>query len=112
MLIRCLVGFLALSAIATLGAQPRPDRPGRGPGLFGDGIGPTLPDGRSRTLLMLKKEAEKSSEDMALVIELACELWEEIDRGQFHTVDIGSVRKAEQIIRIVRRVKGRLSKAQ
>ena len=49
---------------------------------------------------------------MARVVELATELKQEIERNQFHTVDLGSVRKAEEIIKLVRRVKGRLSKSQ
>lgn len=79
---------------------------------FGGGVDAKMPDGRSRTLLTLKSDAEKSSEDMAKVVELAKELQEEIETNQFHTVDLGSVRKAEEIIRLVRRVKGRLSRSQ
>ena len=79
---------------------------------FGRGVDPTMPDGRSRTLLTLKNDVEKSSEDMARVVELAKELQEEIEKNRFHTVDLGSVRKAEEIIRLVRRVKGRLSRSQ
>ena len=71
-----------------------------------------MPDGRSRTLIILKKDAEKSREDMAKVLELAAELRDEVEQNEFHTVDLGSVRKAEEIIRLVKRVKSRLSKAQ
>ncbi len=70
-----------------------------------------LPDGRSRDLVMLKNDVEKSGADMAKVIELATELQQEIERNQFHTVDLRSVRKAEEIIKLVRRVKSRLSRA-
>ena len=63
-------------------------------------------------MIILKKDVERSSKDMARVVELATELQEEIEKNQFHTVDLGSVRKAEEIIKLVRRVKGRLSKAQ
>ncbi len=71
---------------------------------------PRMPDGRSRTLMILKSDVEKSTSDMAKVIELAEELQAEIERNEFHTVDVRSVRKAEEIIKIVRRVKGRLSR--
>ncbi len=63
-------------------------------------------------MIILKKDVERSSEDMAKVVELATELREEIEKNQFHTVDLRSVRKAEEIIKLVRRVKSRLSKAQ
>ena len=63
-------------------------------------------------MIILKKDVERSSKDMARVVELATELQQEIERNQFHTVDLGSVRKAEEIIKLVRRVKGRLSKSQ
>ena len=69
-----------------------------------------MPDGRSRTLMILKSDAEKSSADMERVVELATQLQEEIERNEFHTVDLRSIRKAEEIIKLVRRVKGRLSR--
>ncbi len=69
-----------------------------------------MPDGRSRTLVILKSEAKKSQEDMAKVIELATQLQEEIEANEFHTVDVRSVRKAEEIIKLVRRVKSRLTR--
>lgn len=78
---------------------------------FQDEREPRLPDGKSLTLEILKKDVEKSSEDMAKVLALATELQEEIERNQFHTVDLGSVRKAEQIIKLVKRVKSRLSRS-
>lgn len=71
-----------------------------------------MPDGRSRTLIILKSDAEKSTADMDKVIELARALQEEISENKFHTVDLGSVRKAEEIIKLVRRVKSRLSRTQ
>ncbi len=80
-------------------------------GTLGDEPERTMPDGRSRTLLLLKSDAKKSSEDMARVVKLAAELQEDVERNEFHTVDLGSVRKAEEIIKLVRRVKTRLIRA-
>ncbi len=62
--------------------------------------------------MILKKDVERSTEDMAKVIELATELQGEIEKNEFHTVDLGSVRKAEEIIKLVRRVKSRMSRSQ
>ncbi|MDE0105200.1 MAG: hypothetical protein OXN89_22720 [Bryobacterales bacterium] len=98
-----LVGLLLL--LAPVAAQ-RPG--GRQP--LGREPEVTMPDGRSRTLMILKSDAEKSSDDMERVVELATELQEEIERNEFHTVDLRSIRKAEEIIKLVRRVKGRLSR--
>ena len=90
---------------------------GQGPGdshssdRFGRSASDRMPDGSSRTLLILKKDAEKSSEDMARVVELATQLQADIEKNESHIVDLGSVRKAEEIIRIVKRVKSRLSKS-
>ena len=111
---RRFASFVVLLMLALPGANSQRNR---GPGAagqepFGRGIDPRMPDGRSRTLIILKKDVERSSKDMARVVELATELQQEIERNQFHTVDLGSVRKAEEIIKLVRRVKGRLSKSQ
>lgn len=109
---RCLAVVFSLLTLASLGAQSRDGARGSRPEPFGRGLDPRMPDGRSRTLLILKKDVERSSKDMARVIELATELLDEIEKNEFHTVDLGSVRKAEEIIKLVRRVKGRLSKSQ
>lgn len=77
---------------------------------FGRGPEPRMPDGRSRTLMILKSEAKKSREDMEKILELAAELQEEIEANEFHTVDVRSVRKADEIIKLVRRVKSRLTR--
>ena len=109
---RSLAVLATLSMIIPLAGQSLENR-GRNPSdPLSDGVSPRMPDGRSRTLIILKKDVEKSSEDMAKVIELAKELQSEIEANEFHTVDIRSVRKAEEIIKIVRRVKTRLSRSQ
>lgn len=101
--------WIALLALVAPAAAQRRDRGfGRPPGQIPE----TLPDGRSRTLITLKSDADKSSEDMARVVELATELQGEIEKNEFHTVDLGSVRKAEEILKLVRRVKARLSRQQ
>ena len=112
-MMNCRLALLVLLATLTpLAAQSRDGAGASGPGSFGRGLDPRMPDGRSRTLVILKKDVKRSSEDMARVVELATELREEIEKNQFHTVDLGSVRKAEEIIRLVRRVKSRLSRSQ
>lgn len=107
---RWIILMLALLLALPLAGQDR-SRGLPGPD-FGRRPRERMPDGRSRTLMILKKDAEKSREDMAKVVELATELRDEVEQNEFHTVDLGSVRKAEEIIKLVKRVKSRLSKAQ
>lgn len=99
-----LLGILLL--LSPAGAQRRGPRDP-----FGKEPEMRMPDGRSRELMILKSDTKKSSEDMSRVLELAAELQDEIERNRFHTVDVGSIRKAEEIIKLVRRVKGRLSRS-
>lgn len=111
-MMNCRLAFLVLLAtLLPLAAQSREGPGASRPGSI-RGLDPRMPDGRSRNLVILKKDVERSSKDMARVVELATELREEIEENQFHTVDLGSVRKAEEIIRLVRRVKSRLSRSQ
>lgn len=71
-----------------------------------------MPDGRDRTLVILKQDAEKSTEDMARVIDLAKELLADVEKNKFHTVDVRSVRKADEIVKLVKRVKSRMVRYQ
>lgn len=71
-----------------------------------------MPDGRDRTLVILKQDAEKSTDDMARVIDLAKELLADVEKNKFHTVDVRSVRKADEIIKLVKRVKSRMVRYQ
>lgn len=71
-----------------------------------------MPDGRDRTLVILKQDAEKSTEDMERVIDLAKELLADVEKNKFHTVDVRSIRKADEIVKLVKRVKSRMVRYQ
>lgn len=73
---------------------------------------PRMPDGRSRKLMILKSDVEKSKEDIAKLIALAEELQEDIDRNEYHTVDLGAVRKTQEIEKLVKRIRARMKRAQ
>ena len=105
-----IVSFVIVALLAPLAAQTRPDN--RLGGQFENRGAKRMPDGRDRTLAILKKDAEKSTEDMAKVVELAQELREDVEKNQYHTVDLGSVRKADEIIKLMKRVKSRLVRHQ
>ena len=111
---RKLWGIVLVAALAlpSLVAQGSRQRGGFGSEPFGTEREKRMPDGRSRTLMLLKSDVDKSTADMAKVIELATDLQKDIERNQFHTVDLGSVRKAEEILKLVKRVKSRLSRHQ
>lgn len=99
----------ALALLTPMPAQIRDIGPsGRG---IGEEGARRMPDGKDRTLMILKSDLEKSSEDMAKVIELAKALQGDIEKNRFHTVDLRSIRKAEEIIKIVRRVKSRMTRS-
>ena len=71
-----------------------------------------LPNGKSRTMAIVKADVKRSKRDIAKVIKLAEELQEEFDAGNEFVVDVQSVRKAEKIERLGRKIKNRLIRLQ
>lgn len=100
---------LAIFALPLLGQRRDPLD---GVGALGRDRAKRMPDGRDRTLVILKQDAEKSTEDMARVIDLAKELLADVEKNKFHTVDVRSVRKADEIVKLVKRVKSRMVRYQ
>lgn len=100
---------LAMFALPLLGQRRDPLDAAGG---VGSGRPKRMPDGRDRTLVILKQDAEKSTEDMQRVIDLAKELLADVEKNEFHTVDVRSVRKADEIVKLVKRVKSRMVRYQ
>lgn len=71
-----------------------------------------LPNGKSRAAAVLKNDLKKSREDVAEIITLARDLEDEIDENQEFVVDVRSLRKAEKIEALARRIKNRLRRRQ
>ncbi len=71
-----------------------------------------LPNGKSRTMAIVKQDLEKSKRDIAEVIELAEKLREKFEDGNEFVVDLQTVRKAEKIERLGRKIKNRLIRLQ
>lgn len=71
-----------------------------------------LPNGMSRATAVLKNDLKKSREDVAEIITLARDLEQEIDENQEFVVDVRSLRKAEKIEALARRIKNRLRRSQ
>ncbi len=73
---------------------------------------PRMPDGSSRRLTILKSDAKRSKEDIEKLIALAHELREDIERNEYHVVDLGAIRKTEEIEKLVKRIRGRMKRVQ
>jgi hypothetical protein len=71
-----------------------------------------LPNGMSRASAVLKDDLKKSREDVAEIITLARDLEQEIDDNQEFVVDVRSLRRAEKIENLARRIKNRLQRSQ
>jgi hypothetical protein len=67
-----------------------------------------LPNGKSQAVAILKDDLKRSKEDIAEILTLAQDLEQEIAENQEFVVDLRSVRKAEKIENIARRIKNRL----
>jgi hypothetical protein len=71
-----------------------------------------LPNGMSRAAAVLKDDLKKSREDVAEILTLARDLEQEIDENEEFVVDVRSLRKAEKIESLARRIKNRLRRSQ
>jgi hypothetical protein len=71
-----------------------------------------LPNGMSRSSAVLKEDLKKSREDVAEILTLAQDLEREIDENQEFVVDVRSLRKAEKIEDLARRIRNRLRRSQ
>lgn len=89
--------FLALLAASWGAAQaPKEEGPRR------------LPDGRSQDEAILKAEYEKSLEDATELVRLAEELKAELEKNEQHVLSVASIRRAEKIEELAKRIKRRL----
>jgi hypothetical protein len=67
-----------------------------------------LPNGKSQQEEILKIEHRKSLEDAAELIETAEELKVELERNDRHVLSVSSLKKAEQIEKLAKRIRERL----
>ena len=67
-----------------------------------------LPNGKSRTIAIVKNDFEKTKRDIAEMIKLAEEFQKQLEGDTEFVVDLRSVRRAEKIERLGRRIKKRL----
>lgn len=88
---------LLLAALLPLTSQDK-DRYGR------------LPDGRSQAEAILKADHEKSLQEAAELLKLAEELKTELEENDRHVLSVTSIRTAEKIEKLAKRIKNRLKR--
>ena len=69
-----------------------------------------LPNGKSRDLAIMKADHDKSKDDVAEILELAEALQRGLDDNQEYVLDLNSLRKAERIEKLAKRIKGRMKR--
>jgi hypothetical protein len=93
-----LLCFLLLPLLPAQNEREERDRPVR------------LPSGRLQQDEILKAEHEKNVEDMAQLIKLAEELQDEMLKNDRHVLSLGSLKKTDEIEKLIKRVRSRLKR--
>jgi hypothetical protein len=71
---------------------------------------PRLPSGRSQREAILKVEYEKTLEDAGRLVELAEGLKIELEKNDRHVLSVSSLKKAEEIEKLAKRIRKRLNR--
>lgn len=69
-----------------------------------------LPNGKSRKLALIKHDHAKSLEDVAAIIALAQEIEAELTKNTEHVVSLDSLRKAEQLESLSKKLQSRMKR--
>jgi hypothetical protein len=67
-----------------------------------------MPDGRDQREMILKDEHEKSLKDAAQMQKLTEEVRAELEKNDRHVLSIGTLKKLDEIEKIVKRMRGRM----
>lgn len=67
-----------------------------------------LPNGKSRTMAIVKADHEKSKEDLREILALAEELRKDFEENDEFVVDLRNVRRAERIEKLAKDIKNRM----
>ena len=91
-------------ALLLLGAQrPTPPAPEEKPDVV-------LPGGKSQKREILKADFEKSKSDAAEILDLAEQLKEDLDKDDPYVLNLRTLKKAEEIEKLARRIKDRMKR--
>jgi hypothetical protein len=99
---RLLLSVLCLAMLPGQQQIPPPEIPGK------EETDRKLPNGKSQNEAILKAEYEKSLKDAAQLVELARALKEELEANDSHVLSLSSLKKAEEIEKVAKRIHGRL----
>ena len=69
-----------------------------------------LPDGRMRSEAILQAEHQKSLRDLEELIKLAQQLKQELEKNDYHVLSLESVRTAQRIEQLAKRIRGRFKR--
>ncbi len=69
-----------------------------------------LPSGKSQRREILKADFEKSKSDAAELAELAAQLKEDLEKKDYQVLDLRTMKKAEDIEKLARRIKDRMKR--
>ena len=69
-----------------------------------------LPSGKSQRREILKADFEKSKSDAAELAELAAQLKEDLEKKDYQVLDMRTMKKAEEIEKLARRIKDRMKR--
>jgi hypothetical protein len=69
-----------------------------------------LPNGKSQRREILKADFEKSKADAAELADLSRELKEDLDKADPYVLDVRTLKKAEEIEKLAKRIKDRMKR--
>ena len=102
---------LVLSIAAILPLAPLAgdaQRCGRSPGAEAEQEDTRLPNGKSQKDEILKAEHEQNLKDAAQLVELSEQLKEELEKNDRYVVSMTTVKKTDDIEKLVRKIRSRL----
>jgi hypothetical protein len=67
-----------------------------------------LPNGKSQRAEILKAEREQNIKDAAVLVDLSKELQQEIEKNESYVLSLGTIKKTDEIEKLVKRIRSRL----
>jgi cell division septation protein DedD len=81
---------------------------GRGQGVEDPQSDVQLPNGKSQRAEILKAEREQNIKDAAQLVDLSKELQQEIEKNEAYVLSLGTLKKTDEIEKLVKRIRARL----
>jgi hypothetical protein len=69
---------------------------------------PRMPNGKSQQEEMLKAEHQQNLKDAAKLVAMAEELKQELEKNDRHVLSMGTLKKTDEIEKLVRKIRSRL----